>query len=102
MLHAEAVMHLVESDDQRLHVARHQWLQDGDRVVADLVQLLPSPDITTVVCCWPADHPGRQEILVRIAATEVATVLIAGPCEPLAGFVGVPTTLADWSLLRRS
>ncbi len=72
MLHPDAAIHVVEADAERLAVARHQWLQDGDRVTATL-DAMPLEGITTVVCCWEADHPQRSEVLARFAAEGMTT-----------------------------
>jgi hypothetical protein len=102
-LYAEATIHLVENDEQHVIVARHQWVQDGDHVVTD-VGLLPSlPRVTVVVCCLPADYPRRLEILEQVTRAEaVTTVLIAGSCELLTGYVRTPTNFPGWSLLQRN
>jgi 1-acyl-sn-glycerol-3-phosphate acyltransferase len=96
LLHAEAKIHLVESDIERVQVARHQWVEVGDHIVADGAPLPMLAGVTTVVCCWPADHPKRQEVLAQVITGEVETVLVQGSYPTPTGFTAVPCSQAGW------
>jgi 1-acyl-sn-glycerol-3-phosphate acyltransferase len=101
LLHAEARILLVESDAERAQVARHQWVDAGDQIFADVAQLPSLSGITTVVCCWLADHPHRQKILSQVIAGDVTTVVIQGSFAAPAGFITSPSQTPNWSILRR-
>lgn len=99
MLHAESRIHLVESDAERVQVARHQWVEVGDQIVADVAQVPSLPGVTTVVCCWPTDHPKRQEILAQVITDNVTTVLVQGVVDSLSGFTASPSHVPGWTIL---
>jgi len=101
LLHAEARIHLVESAAERVQVARHQWVEVGDHLAADVDQLPSLSGITTVVCCWPADHPQRQALLTQVMSREVTTVVLQGSIAIPAGFTALPSRVPGWTLLRR-
>ncbi len=101
MLHAAAVIHLVEADAERVQVARHVWVEAGDRIAADADQVPASAGITTIVCCWPADHPARAAVLVRMIFSEVTGVLVQSPCDVPGGFTASARD-HGWTLLRRT
>lgn len=101
MFHAATAIHLVEADAERVEVARHMWVEAGDRIVADVDQVPASSGITTVVCCWPADHPARAATLARVITDEVAAVLVQSPSEVPSGFTASLTGAAGWTLLCR-
>lgn len=101
MLHAASAIHLVEAEVERVQVARHMWIEGGDRIAADADQLPASAGITTVVCCWPADHPARVAALARVISNEVIAVVMQSPSEVPSGFSATSTGVAGWTWLRR-
>lgn len=101
MLHAASAIHLVEAEVERVQVARHVWVEGGDRIAADADQLPASAGITTVVCCWPADHPARVAALARVISNEAIAVLVQSPSDVPSGFSATSTGVAGWTLLRR-
>lgn len=101
MLHAASAIHLVEGDTERVQVARHLWVECGDRLVAEVDQVPASAGITTIVCCWPADHPARAAALGRVITDEVTAVLVQAPSEVPSGFTASLAGVAGWTLFRR-
>lgn len=101
LLHAEARVHLVESDTERVRVARHQWVEVGDQIVTDVAQFPSLSGVTTVVCCWPADHAKRQEILAQVISSDVTTVVIQKAVDIPSGFTVSPSSVPGWTLFCR-
>jgi 1-acyl-sn-glycerol-3-phosphate acyltransferase len=101
MLHAASAIHLVEADAERVQVARHVWIEVGDRIVADVDQVPAASGITTIVCCWPADHPGRAAALARVISAEVTAVVVQSPGEVPGGFTASAGS-DGWTILRRT
>ena len=101
MLQAAAVIHLVEADAERAQVARHVWVEGGDRIAAEADQLPTLSGVTAVVCCWPADHPTRGAALARVITGEVTTVLVQSPSDVPSGF-NASASIDGWSILRRT
>ena len=101
MLQPAAAIHLVESDAGRLAVARHQWLQEGDLVAAEVDQV-PLAGITTVVCAWEAGDARRAAALARLAAAEVTMVVMRGAADALAGFTRAAPGVGEWVAWERS
>jgi len=101
LLHAETAIHLLESDAERIAVARHQWVESGDRIAAEVAHLPTLSGITTIVCCWPADHPSRTAILAQTITTEVVVVLVQGSGGLPVGFVSVPCGHNGWNVFYR-
>jgi 1-acyl-sn-glycerol-3-phosphate acyltransferase len=101
LLYAEAALHLVEREEYHLMVARHLWVEAGDRIVTEAEQLPAAAGITTIVCCWPADHPGRAAALARVISADVTTVLVGTPSEVPSGFTASLAGAPGWTLFRR-
>ncbi|MBA3700773.1 MAG: 1-acyl-sn-glycerol-3-phosphate acyltransferase [Planctomycetes bacterium] len=101
MLYAEAAIHLVENDEWRLFVARYQWVESADQVVADVAELPASLGIVTVVCEWAADAPGRAAALQAVITDAVTTVVVRTPATPPTGFSTSPGAVQGWAVCRR-
>jgi 1-acyl-sn-glycerol-3-phosphate acyltransferase len=99
LLQAAAAVHLVETDGDRLVVARHLWLQDSDRVVAEVAEV-SLDGITTAVCTWDAAHPQRAEILARLAQ-QVPRLVVQGTDDLPSGLTARSLGASGWALLQR-
>lgn len=102
MLQAAAVIHLVESDAERVQVARHVWVEAGDRTAAEVERLPPLSGVTTIVCCWPVDHPRRDAILAQVIGDEVTTIVMQGPSTLPSGFMVASGGHVGWNVFTRS
>jgi 1-acyl-sn-glycerol-3-phosphate acyltransferase len=76
----------VEPDAERQSVARHLWVETGDRLVCTLDELPALSPVTTIVCTWPADHPDRQATLERVLSDQIGQVVSLGTGAPPKGF----------------
>jgi 1-acyl-sn-glycerol-3-phosphate acyltransferase len=101
LLRAEVAIHLVETDPERIAVARHQWLATDDHLAAECSRLPPLNGLAAVVCCWPPEHAGREDLLRQVISERVAVVAARTPCETPVSFSAVTGAVAGWALFVR-
>ena len=100
LLHPEATIQLVETNEDRLAVARHQWLQDGDQVMTNIDGItINNP--TAVMCAWAPDDRHRARVLARLAEESVTMMVVRGPVDTPNGFALTSFGMEPWSVLVR-
>ncbi len=100
LLHPEPTIQLVETNEDRLAVARHQWLQDGDQVMTNIDGItINNP--TAVMCAWAPDDRQRARVLTRLAEESVTMMVVRGPVDTPNGFALTSFGMEPWSVLVR-
>lgn len=100
LLHPEATIQLVETNEERLTVARHQWLQDSDQVMTNIDGITINHP-TAVICAWADNHPQRASVLVRLAEESVTMMVVRGPVDVPDGFALTSFGMEPWNVLVR-
>ena len=101
LLYPDSVTHVIESDPDRLTVAQHQWLEEQDRVFTESDDVVFS-GIENVVCCWPATHPQREEVLERAARAGAQMLVVRGTENIPQDFVLTHQGKDEWAVWMRS
>ena len=97
LLHPQPMIQLIETNEDRLTVARHQWLQDRDQIATHIDQITINHP-TSVMCSWAIDHPERESVLARLAEKSVTMIIVRGPLHALDDFVSTPFAADPWSV----
>ena len=100
LLHPETTIQLVETNDEPLAVARHQWLQDSDQVMTN-IDTITINHPTAVICAWADNHPQRARVLARLSEKSVTMIVVRGPVDVPDGFTLTSFGMDPWNVLVR-
>ena len=101
LLYPDSMIHVIESDPDRLTVAQHQWLEEQDRVFAESDDVALS-GIENVVCCWPATHSQRGFVLERAARAGAQMLVVRGTENIPQDFVLTHQGKDEWAVWIKS